>query len=115
MGKPTVGVAGGQAALTTSGYGETCSYTKPATFFSGYVHNKNAATIYIHIYDAVAYPGDGNVPTLPPIVVPSDGNASLDFWGGHHFGTGITIAASTTAATGTELGASDVFIFATVR
>lgn len=115
MGSFATQIAGGQANLKTTGAGRSAVRAKESTLFSGYVYNAKISTVYIQVFDAAALPADGAVPTLPPIKCPTDTNASLDFWAGAKFATGVVIASSTTAGTLTITTADDCWIFATVR
>ena len=80
--------------------------------FSITAHNSNAAIRFLHIFDLVAVPAPGTAPDwVAPPVGPSE-NVSF-FFGelGLPFGTGITIAVSTTRTTFTAAGA-DMWISA---
>ena len=115
MGHTSVNIGAGQAALKTTGPGRSVSRALPTKFFNGYVYNTSAADVYIQVFDATSLPANASVPTLPPIKCPAGSNASLDIWGGHSFGTGLTIAASSTDDTLTIVTADDCWIFATYR
>lgn len=76
--------------------------------YAVYGYNGNAATRYIHIFNATALPANGTAPTLAPIAVPTGQTFSLDLAGyGIYFSTGIVVATSTTLATLTA-GSADM-------
>lgn len=74
--------------------------------------NANAATRFLHIFDLAAVPANGTAPDWVPIPVPTNQSVA-HFFGeeGLPFGTGITIAVSTTRTTLTLAGA-DMWISA---
>lgn len=75
------------------------------------MHNGNAATRYLLLFDAAALPANGTVPDAPPLQIPADGTGSLDLGDGSLFLNGLVAASSTTAQTLT-IGSADAIFFA---
>jgi len=71
-----------------------------ATFLYAGLASDAAARVWLHVFDAAALPANGTVPTLTPVAVDNtlEGSISL-FDRGVAFGTGITLAVSTTHRT----------------
>lgn len=78
------------------------------TLYQVYGYNGNAATRYIHIFNATSLPANGTAPTLAPFAVLAGQWFSLDLTPfGAYFATGIVVANSTTLATLT-VGSADM-------
>lgn len=81
--------------------------------------NQSAATIYLQLFNAVAVPANGTVPSVAPIAIPPMGaietNGELFPDGWTPFATGISWAASTTVGTLTQTATSPLWVTATSR
>lgn len=97
----------------TSGFGETLQVSQAKSILhTVYAINKNAAKVYLWIFNSAAGSTSGN-PLIPPLTLTADdGYVSLDIQYGVPFSSGIYIAASSTLATFTALAANDVSILA---
>lgn len=62
--------------------------------------NSSGGKVYLQVFDAIAMPLDGTIPTLAPVAIAADGTATIDFGTrGRPFTTGIVVAGSSTGAT----------------
>jgi hypothetical protein len=87
----------------------------PVTLLGLTAYNTSAAARYLQLFDAIAVPADGVVPTGGhPILIPAGGSASLTPAGGRQFSAGLSWCTSTTAAT-KNLGAAEMWITAEYR
>lgn len=73
--------------------------------------NAAGATRYMHLFNAAAVPADGSAPTVMPVAVINGASISYTFPGnGQYFSTGLCWCSSTTQATKTLGGATDIWI-----
>ena len=82
--------------------------TTPPILLRVTVTNKGASTLYALVFDAATLPGDGAVPTIAPIAVPTGTTVSVHFnessgqgFTGLAMTAGLAWCASTTAGTKT--------------
>jgi len=71
------------------------------------VTNTGAATVYLQIYDAASAPADASVPVIPPVKILAGDSYARTF--PLAIATGVVLVGSSTAATKTVIGASDLF------
>lgn len=77
----------------------------PGTLLTLQAYNSSGSTVYLQVFDAVAMPLDGTIPTLAPVTLPSDSIASIDFGQrGRPFSTGIVAAFSSSPTFLTNVG-----------
>ncbi len=114
----TVRIQGADAVENTGGYAEVLLASEyPSRLYSVTGYNKNAATVYIQIFNSAEVVLAGAWSPAPRIIlsVPTASHFSVDFVDGRIFSSGICIVASTSATDYTALGTADLIIDATFR
>lgn len=77
------------------------------------VFNSSTSAQYVLIFNSTTVPADGTAPTIMPIYVPPNSNASLDYGiNGRSFSTGIAVCNSSTSSTKT-IGSANCWFSAT--
>jgi len=95
----------GSGALAASGI----ISTTPCWFYGFTGYNSGPAQ-WIHLFNAVAVPANGAVPSIAPVSIPAIDNFFFNVGElGYFFSTGLCWSNSTTLATKT-LGAADVWL-----
>lgn len=84
----------------------------PCMLHGWFIHNKNAATIYVKVYNKATAPTVGTDTPALTIPIPTGASANVEFLGGIEFTAGIGLGATTGVAdndTGAP-GANDVIV-----
>jgi len=106
--------AGASSSFSTAGQpngleDELIVKATAGTLVSVFGYNNAAAVRYVHIFDDIAPPADGEVPSFPPFRIGPGTSFSLAIpYGGFTTLKGIVLVSSTTAVTKTLTGAADM-------